>query len=505
MPSAWAEIVWSAQPRQSFIASFPTGAASVSVPAKTAHPIAWEKTDAWFIEVQIDGKTRIVRTAKQIDKSPSGIVQGKTFVAARDLQLDANLQYAVLAKGESYPVLKREDEKLSLAMPDVSPVATCVFPEKYFELVMGSIKNPGESSDDLLRGSQIDLMEEIDALRQAHACADIPLAQKPEDYVCLIESPEGAGSGFLLREGDNVYCYTAFHVIDGMREPIIRLLSGETFEPLTLEVSNRRDIARMLVSGCPPALTGFRQPVIGEKLTVCGNSQGRGRVTLLKGAVTGIGDNEVETDAGFTLGNSGSALVAEKDKYVIGVASYIEELSDSNDFAVRGTKFSTPRRVSACLDDQIEWIPAELDHLASANRRYHDHSHFLNESFVLLERIYSNPTKQVSTTGLSNISLVRWAKFHNENVVKMLERARIGIASEADLSQFVQTSLVKMTEQHAQFRRMCQMRGSQIRALRNYPGTEFQKQLNMRLLKECEDLNYVNDLILNSLQQQISH
>lgn len=499
-PLLSAEITWRAEPKQTFSAGFTVGTASVYLSPTEFYPVALIKDDDWLVEVVIDNNSRLVSVPKASNGLPTGdvlTIEGQSVLSpTREVLLDATKQFALLRAGESYVVLKREDGKVTLRMPTISPVAECAFPEKYFELAMGQSDDAAATGVETANA----LQAKIGALRAEHASPDIAIAQAPEDYVVIIESDVGAGTGFLMRDGDNVYCYTAFHVIDGMRAPVIRQLSGLKLQPFTLEVANTRDIARMLVAGNPPALAGCRAPKMGESITVCGNSQGRGRVTLLNGSVTGLGDEEVESNAEFTTGNSGSALVADSDGLAVGVASYLEQVLKQDDFAVKGTRFARPRRVSAILDDQIEWVPADLERLASANRKYHELNQFFEESIAVMERIYQAPAKPISMEGISLTSLSRWTNGYNGVIARMSASAD-KVQSERDLQFFLTEFMADYTRQHESFRRLCQVHEAQIRALRNYPGTEYQQVLNQRLLAEYEALGEMNDAVLAYLRK----
>ena len=60
-------------------------------------------------------------------------------------------------------------------------------------------------------------------------------------------------------------------------------------------------------------------PVIGDKITVHGNSGGGGVVTRIQGKVLGVGPNLVEVDAEFVQGNSGCPILSDSLE-VVGVA-----------------------------------------------------------------------------------------------------------------------------------------------------------------------------------------
>ncbi|MEO0795361.1 MAG: serine protease [Verrucomicrobiota bacterium] len=501
--TASAQMGWRASPINTFIVGLPAeGSETVSLPAESVWPIEYEKPDSVYLRVTIDGQERIVQVPKTLSNTSSGQVRGTNFKTAHQLNLDASTQYTVFRKTKSYPVLRRSGGKLDIKMPAVSPVESCQLPEKFFNLtaVIGSEDKPEHTSHSTSLEAET---RRVEALKQALADPEIKIADKPKDFVCLIEGPEGVGTGFLMREGGNVYCYTCFHVIDGMRLPKIRLINGAEIEPLSLEISEERDIARMLVAGNPPALAGFRAPKIGENIRVYGNSQGAGRVTLLKGEVTGIGVNEVETDAGFTSGNSGSALIADSDSMVVGVASYVEELADKEDLTVRGTRFTTPRRVGEALDDDIKWIAVDFDRFYSANRKFHEYSAFLRESIAVLERVSQSPQVPVSDLGIRDTSLKRWIRNRNRWVKELASVDHSYIDTYAEYETALTNNIREVANQQAYFRRLCELRESQMKSLQPYPGTSFQDELCDRIIFEYEMVGFLNDYILEVLRASL--
>jgi len=486
---------WTARPKQDFVVNFPVEPHSVVLEGGKSYPVFWEKEGAIIVEIETTGGPRLIQTPTAYQGATLGSVRQSQFAPSQRLRLTVDKYFVIFRTLYSYPVVSRKGDSLILELPMESPVEQHAFPARYFELFLAS-GDGGDDPQDMAIADRDRLS--LERLRAEHRCAHVPVAEKPEEFVCLIDSSVGKGTGFLMRDGDNVYVYTAFHVIDGMPDTRIRMMDGTELEPLALEVSNHRDIARLLVAGCPKALPGFRRAELGEKIRVYGDSQGRGRVTLLDGKVTGLSQGEIETSAEFTSGNSGSALVAVKDGMALGVASYVEMLVDEEDIAVRGTRFTKPRRVGEALSGSIEWIPADLDRLYSANRRFHDHERFLLESAFVLARLGESMQGVISDDGIENVSLRRWIKHRNERISRLQVEGFNNIQTEADLRAHMGAFVREFTEQHAFFRRLCAAREGQIRVLRSYPGTAFQQEQTNLLLAHYEALGYWNDVILET-------
>jgi len=92
---------------------------------------------------------------------------------------------------------------------------------------------------------------------------------------------------------------------------------------------------------------------IGDEVIVLGNSDGLGTVTELRGRVTGIGPTQIEIDAEFVNGNSGSPIIHALSGKVIGVATFaiIPNLTALN----TGTEMANIRRFGVRIDTATEW------------------------------------------------------------------------------------------------------------------------------------------------------
>ena len=93
-----------------------------------------------------------------------------------------------------------------------------------------------------------------------------------------------------------------------------------------LAVSPEADLAiaaQQSAQGGIPMVENVEQSVqVGDDVTILGNSLGSSVITEIKGKITGIGPDLIETDAKFVEGNSGSPIIQTKTGKVIAIATF---------------------------------------------------------------------------------------------------------------------------------------------------------------------------------------
>jgi S1-C subfamily serine protease len=158
--------------------------------------------------------------------------------------------------------------------------------------------------------------------------AEAASAKHVSPFILTIKGDQGSGSGFVLRRGGKIYLVTNAHVIDGSNEVKVASTDKEFPLPSSLFVSKTRDLILAEVSGFSDGLeaeTNFSQVAIGDLTLSLGNSSGAGVARLTTGKVLGIGNDLIETDAGYVQGNSGSPIIHLNSGKVIGVVTYVEK------------------------------------------------------------------------------------------------------------------------------------------------------------------------------------
>ena len=178
-----------------------------------------------------------------------------------------------------------------------------------------------------------------------------------KDKLAVITAGKSAGSGFIMREGNGCWLYTNAHVINGVASSSVRatLLNGAVLKLGVCQRAQGLDLVRFALVGPLPAFEPERDvPDIGETVTVLGNSDGRGVVTEIRGRIVGVGPRQIEVDAPFVAGNSGSPVLNRAGR-VVGVASYLRNCRDDADWSKTNTRYNGIRRFALRLTG-IRWI-----------------------------------------------------------------------------------------------------------------------------------------------------
>jgi len=178
-----------------------------------------------------------------------------------------------------------------------------------------------------------------------------------KDKLAIIVAGKKTGTGFILREGSRCWLYTNAHVVDGVATASVRatLISNVILSLGTCQRAQGLDLVRFALAGPMPAFVPeCNVPDIGETITILGNSDGRGVVTEIRGRILGVGPQQIEVDAPFVIGNSGSPVLNRAGR-VVGVASYLRNCRDSSDWSKANTRYNGVRRFALRLSG-LRWI-----------------------------------------------------------------------------------------------------------------------------------------------------
>ena len=173
--------------------------------------------------------------------------------------------------------------------------------------------------------------------------------EEVKDKLVVIVCGEKAGSGFIVRDGGRPYLFTNAHVVQ-RGAVIAHRLDGTRLMLGPRDEAVGRDMVRFaLVDESVPAFDlAAGVPNIGDPVVVLGNSDGRGVVTEIRGKVIGVGPREIEVDAAFVIGNSGSPVL-DRNGRVIGIATYLRDCRNDEDWSKVDTRFNGIRRFALRL------------------------------------------------------------------------------------------------------------------------------------------------------------
>lgn len=180
------------------------------------------------------------------------------------------------------------------------------------------------------------------------------------DKVAIIKAGIGNATGFVVRADGKTWLYTNEHIARGKETITAKTVNGPDLELGAMEIAQDRDLVRFELKGNPPAFElAANQPEINTELCVVGNSAGGGVLTELLGRFLGEGKTQIEVDAEFVPGNSGSPVFT-RDLKVIGVATHVRKpsLGAEGGWASQDTRFVRVRRF-AMRTDNVKWIPID--------------------------------------------------------------------------------------------------------------------------------------------------
>lgn len=180
--------------------------------------------------------------------------------------------------------------------------------------------------------------------RIARADLAADLFGKAQRALVIITTSRGTASGFVLEMDGKKYLVTNEHVLRGGK-PTAKLLTGHQLRWKQVEIADDKDLARLELHESDADSLPFsaHQPNMGDRVFVFGNSEGGGVATSLAGKILGVGPDQIEIDAAFVQGNSGSPILGT-DGTVYGVATYVTQSPDPNDWVKKGTRFTEVRR-----------------------------------------------------------------------------------------------------------------------------------------------------------------
>ncbi len=223
------------------------------------------------------------------------------------------------------------------------------------------------------------IMNKLNAILLVVLCiSSSTIAQQDlSEYMVIIESDAGTGSGFICNINGTNYIITNTHVMERSQRYDFKTVNHGLLKPIRLELADDRDLARIQIDNSDqPALTlATSNPRINQPIKVYGNSQGASVITEISGKILGVGPSEIEVDAPFVSGNSGSPILSQEHG-VLGVATYATRPGMTN-WITAETRFSKTRRFGTRVTSDIKWIPSSPKRLFAESAALADFDTYL--------------------------------------------------------------------------------------------------------------------------------
>lgn len=309
--------------------------------------------------------------------------------------------------------------------------------------------------------------------------------------VILEDDDGGSGSGFIANIRDRTFLVTNVHVLAMSDKLKATTISGENV-PISGRafLSKKRDIAIVPIQWEGPALETAENLLSGaypngSEVVVYGNEGGGGVVTNLEGEIKGIGPISVEVTAEFIPGNSGSPVIHKETGIVIGVASYLREMTgaldveddsddeqsndsddgesgddeseeeDSDDKKSKKDEdgksmFSNMRRFAYRIDGNMEWEAMDIRTLAREAEKFYEYE---DATYILAEIVYNLTRRKVVMTGyrshpkIGNV-IARLDKDYNWNRgfssptnIRLIEEFRNDLLTEINRDEYTASTL----------------------------------------------------------------
>lgn len=250
--------------------------------------------------------------------------------------------------------------------------------------------------------------------------------------VVMIKGDFSVGTGFFVNEDGLTYLYTAAHVLNGNSKLEIKSTSGQVFTKFgSFESADGKDLVRLGVNEEVPATVTVCAPgaiAIGKPLFAIGDSGGGDVLTVLSGAVTGVGTTEFEVDASIIQGNSGGPVFGSVDGKVMGVVT--RGMAARTDVWAEGTRFGAVRRFACRVDGEIKWQAGTLSGFLGESRAINDLNRVTRLLYALSQlRAQTNGLRTSSSLGGNYTVLKILTENQDMEAVKSLVEMNTALAS----------------------------------------------------------------------------
>jgi len=304
--------------------------------------------------------------------------------------------------------------------------------------------------------------------------------------VTIMEKNKGGGSGFIAKEKDTIYVYTNQHVILGAQTFEIKTISGQKFKPVVIELSKKRDIARITIKAENlDAFTFSDTSNMNEKIAVYGNSGAQEVATEIFGKVVGIGEDKIEISADVIPGNSGSPVLNSKGE-VIAIISYATRKRKEDPFT-KSTRFEEPRKFAYKISDDIKWIKVKWASYAVLGKKLQESKDFANGFVYIVNSWIKTPMNKMKVEKKSNRYIKKWAVDYNLMINKIDKMRKKGRATSSQLYRINEAFHKSQLKSAEALSKLCKKNAKNLRTMARPPYiTEYLRKNMLSLAKQYD-------------------
>lgn len=277
--------------------------------------------------------------------------------------------------------------------------------------------------------------------------ASMTLSDDILDSIVIVRGKQGAGTGFIARQGSNVYLFSNIHVFMGNTGLSFANNRGTQFKPLALEAANDRDLVRVTIANAPAQALAIAEPRgINQPVIVCGNAEGEEVMRQMEGVLLGVGPTKVETSAKFVKGHSGSPILTTNG-VVLGIATYVKR--GNSNWVTTNTPFTVTRRFGYRVDNVPAWIRVSPDWFVAEGQRIVARERQLDAVSDLLDLWARDPYWRAIPDVEISPGITDWIQAHNEWVMmnrRVVQSARADSSKAQELSREFRRRLAREAE-----------------------------------------------------------
>lgn len=319
-----------------------------------------------------------------------------------------------------------------------------------------------------------------------------------EDDKCVIIASENAGSkkspGFLAKYKNSIYVFTSQQALFGIKTISLNTLSGKKLNPLSIEISPDRDIARITVEEKALKYFEFEEnQSMGESAVVLAVNPGSSGLENISSSISGIGPKLFEISNNIPVACIGSPILNGKDK-VIGIATSTPfRIETGMTWAEDHIIIIRNNKLGVKLSSNIKWLNPEWEkfHAQTTPMAEAQNPDFLDKLVAVINIWGKNPYRTIDNNAIQVPDVMKsWLQKHNTKAKKY---PKFSADIEKDPVHF-----------QALAKRLCDSKSSEALRLSHFPLAKANalksQDLTPYLKKHAEEVaesyNYLSDIII---------